>query len=276
MGASWIRAIAELFGRMRGSLTNKAGPLVSANLPVAKNSDALRAHFAAHGVAIPELRTVVVLPDVAVCGFEVHSADPLPTWQRLRAATDSTGYYPLIFQSPFGGSLCRAAPMRDTLEAANRVDAAHWIARQLTIMAKYVRDSGRTSSDSTASRRAKTLDLVTTSILDMNFFVLLLPTRDGCEFPACLDWCDPAGYATPAEQVALLRSWRDRFGAEPAVLVMDNTLELVGDRVMTLETRKQFVREMTAYCPDTIAENDVSETASWLESPPWHCYFWWD
>jgi hypothetical protein len=82
---------------------------------------------------------------------------------------------------------------------------------------------------------------------------------------------------SPAEHVALHRSWRARFGAEPVVVSHDVVECLVARPVADRKAALALAVEQGAYCGD-IVEQGVGSVAALaatlLDAPVW--YFWWD
>ena len=107
-------------------------------------------------------------------------------------------------------------------------------------------------------------------------YIVLIPTDDPTTVPAYLHWggfngCLPAPY-----HVALLRNWRDRYGAELVALGMD-TLELrVGRKPATREEALELARIHSAYCSEFAQGGEtLSGMAAGLMVQDWWS-FWWD
>lgn len=107
--------------------------------------------------------------------------------------------------------------------------------------------------------------------------ILLIPTAHGWEVPAYLRWGGWNGCPAPAEHVAALRHWHERFGVEPIGLHLD-TLNLravrrPADRAGALA----LAREHYSYCPDVVDQGvgSLSALAALLLADDWW-FFWWD
>ncbi|MCF4167286.1 DUF4253 domain-containing protein [Zavarzinia compransoris] len=108
-------------------------------------------------------------------------------------------------------------------------------------------------------------------------FIAILPLKDGAEAPALLRWGGWNDCPVPAQHVAALRSWFDRFGAILLSLGSDTLDVFVSrpptDRVAALA----LARELYIYCPDLVDQGFQSLgelAASLMESQFWN--FWWD
>ncbi|MDG2534452.1 DUF4253 domain-containing protein [Sphingomonas sp. HITSZ_GF] len=107
--------------------------------------------------------------------------------------------------------------------------------------------------------------------------ILLLPTSDGSEAPAYLRWggwnaCPPA-----ALHVAVLRSWKQRYGAELVGLSGDVIDLRVTKRPATRAEAMALAREQYFYCSDIVDQGTTSLpplAAGLMDSDWW--FFWWD
>lgn len=109
-----------------------------------------------------------------------------------------------------------------------------------------------------------------------NLFIVLLPTRDGCEFPALLMYGDWNSCPTPSEHVAVLKRWRDMHGAEPIALGGD-TIELRSHTSLAADASTQVAEEQFFYCPDIVVQGveSIDALAFTLRSGT-YWFFWWD
>lgn len=106
--------------------------------------------------------------------------------------------------------------------------------------------------------------------------VVLVPTTDATTVPAILKWGGWNSCPRPEIHVAVLRSWRDRFGAELIGLTRD-CLELrVSDPPQSRELAFEVAKEVYAYCPDSIDQGSgtYAPVAAMLMGSQW--FFWWD
>lgn len=107
-----------------------------------------------------------------------------------------------------------------------------------------------------------------------------IPAKNPWELAA---WVPMGGYnecPTPAEQVAVFKLWRERFGAVPGVVSHDEwELELTKPP-LTDEDAEKLAEEQFAFCEDRVVQagkdcDSIRALASALKgSTAW--YFWWD
>ena len=109
-----------------------------------------------------------------------------------------------------------------------------------------------------------------------NLFIMLLPTRDGCEFPALLMYGGWNACPGPCEHVAILKYWRDKYGTEPIALGGD-TIELRVPKGLDEQTSMKVAEEQFLYCPDIVEQGveSIDALASTLRSGK-YWFFWWD
>lgn len=235
------------------------------------------------GVRLPELRTVSRRGDVEIVGFEVHSDEALPTWEKLRALTGKSGYYPLIFRDEHGmletlGSLGHDTP-EDVLRAASALDVSKWLDSKRAEIGKYDPDH---KIPRKPGARADPHDRLYVPYSHSGrpapgVFVLLLPTRDGCEFPAILGWGGWNACPNPEVHVAIFRHWTKTCGAEP-VSASGDVIELrVPAPIATQAEAIRLAEEQCLYCSDIVDQGvgSIDALAHVLANGRlW--YFWWD
>lgn len=107
--------------------------------------------------------------------------------------------------------------------------------------------------------------------------IVYLPARDSTEIPA---WLNLGGWndcPDAAVQVAMLRKWRDAYGAE-LVGVSHDTMDIrVKRRPHTREEALRLVGELAEFCSD-LTEDSVEQQekiAAELMASDWW-FFWWD
>jgi hypothetical protein len=95
--------------------------------------------------------------------------------------------------------------------------------------------------------------------------------------PAYLHWGQWNGCPAPEYQIAALRSWRERFGAELVGLSRDVMNVRVQSRPPTREVALELAREQYVYCSDIVDQGvqTLSALAAVLMESDWW-YFWWD
>lgn len=118
-------------------------------------------------------------------------------------------------------------------------------------------------------------DLMTRAHYD-RCHILILPTSQGWEVPAYLRFGGWNACPPPAVQVAALRSWHQRFGAELVGLQTDTLNLRVDRRPADRAAAMALAWEQYRYCPD-LAEDagTLTELAATLLADDWW-YFWWD
>ncbi len=106
--------------------------------------------------------------------------------------------------------------------------------------------------------------------------IVLLPTKNGWEAPAYLNWgnwnaCPPAKY-----HVAALKKWHDLYGAE--VISLSDTLELkIKNRPKDKKSAFKLADELYYYCPDILDQGfDTKANLAYalMNSNFWS--IWWD
>jgi Domain of unknown function (DUF4253) len=107
--------------------------------------------------------------------------------------------------------------------------------------------------------------------------IALVPTEDWTTIPAHLNWGGWNACPHPEYQVAALRSWRDRFGAELAGLAFDTMNLKVAHRPASRAEALDLAREQYAYCNDIVDQGvgTLSRLAACLAAHDWW-FFWWD
>lgn len=107
--------------------------------------------------------------------------------------------------------------------------------------------------------------------------IALIPARDAAEVPAYLNYGGWNACPAPEYQVAALRSWRDRYGAELVGLG-----SVMNVRILRPPTTRgealDLAREHFDFCPDTFNEGDftLSDVAANLKSERWWNFVWWE
>jgi len=107
--------------------------------------------------------------------------------------------------------------------------------------------------------------------------IALIPARDAAEVPAYLNYGGWNACPAPEYQVAALRSWRDRYGAE--LIGLGGVMNL---RVLQPPPRQgealELAREHYEFCPDVADEGGftLSDMAAGLMADPWWNFVWWE
>lgn len=105
--------------------------------------------------------------------------------------------------------------------------------------------------------------------------IALLPTRDPTEAPAYLragGWND---CPEAVHQVAALRAWRDRYGAELIGCSHDTMNIRVQRQPSSRDEALALAREQHLFCSDMLNEMTLAELGAYLLENDWW-FFWWD
>jgi len=107
--------------------------------------------------------------------------------------------------------------------------------------------------------------------------ILIIPTTEGFEVPAYLNWGGWNECPPPEIHVAALRKWHEEFGAELIGLSGDVMNLRVERRPRTRDEAIKLAREQYKYYADIVDQgmNDISTLAAGLYASNWW-YFWWD
>lgn len=107
--------------------------------------------------------------------------------------------------------------------------------------------------------------------------IVLVPVQRPADVVWALRWDGPINYLADEGQLArVLRSWEDRFGAEPVWISADG-LFLAARRPPTDEAQALLLAaEMYATCPDCLVDDirTIPELADHVRGGQWG--FWWD
>ncbi|WP_194097736.1 DUF4253 domain-containing protein [Marivivens aquimaris] len=108
-------------------------------------------------------------------------------------------------------------------------------------------------------------------------YIGLIPTSDPTEVPAHFDAGGWNEFPVSEVHVALMRRWRDRYGARLIGHQFDTLVFHVQRPPTTAEDALKLAEEHYAYCPDRVDQgsDSLDALACWLlKNPSW--YFWWD
>jgi len=107
--------------------------------------------------------------------------------------------------------------------------------------------------------------------------ILLIPTDESAAVPAYLRWGGWNACPAPEYQVAALRSWHERYGAELIGISRDVINLRVARRPATRDAALALAREQYLYCEDIVDQGveALAPLAAMLMQEDWW-FFWWD
>ncbi|GAA4936437.1 DUF4253 domain-containing protein [Streptomyces coeruleoprunus] len=269
---------------------------------------AVSALMSAHGFAVPpqNVRSAVSAHGVRVMGFPVRRSDARAVWQLWLDRRDDTGWYPVVTprepaalasdpaprlgpggRATLAAALARdpeavvgevvAAAVRDTLaKAADEEDAEEWLDELIP-----ERLAGALRAEAALPEEGdlwEDLPLGTAPEL----WLCLVEAEQGHEIPALLPgfpdapnwWSEPTGrLLLPADHVAFLRSWHERFGADLFFLDGSRMRLVVRRPPLGPAAAARAAVERFAYCSDRLPDLPVLADGE-VRSTAWK--FWWD
>lgn len=219
--------------------------------------------------------------------LEVPWNEALSCWKRLREQTEYTGLYPLLLESrtEFEGHLKRskAYGISQTLEEGRTLDPAQILARRLEKVAQAhsleeFPPQGEWPDEDFDSAEEYYYTLhYRYEPAPITMLIGLVPTFNPWEAPTLLGFSGPNGCPTPAEHSSVLRSWFERYGAEPIIVTRD-VLELrVVRPPLSPEAALELAQQQFAYCDDIVYQGTGTLEAlagTLVGTPTW--YFWWN
>lgn len=262
--------------------------------------NAVRGLFAELGVPLPELETWHT-GDVEVFGFPVDLAESQQMWRRVRAVFDRSGMWPFLSSLPprdCQHQVARDAVTRPYLEQVLRLDPERVIAETIQAERAFFGYDMESGEDDLYDLDQVVADLGAAPIVptapkhsfathysaSREFWLYLVRVDAGYEVPALISapsWSGWPGADDESPHVALhdvafLRSWQDRFGAELQSLSW-NRLELVVDRPpREMADIARVAIEQYAYCYDLVQIVGEPAQLARKQVPGQRWYFWWD
>jgi hypothetical protein len=212
----------------------------------------------------------------------------LPLWRRLRAEHDRTGLWPLILGPDLDQDLTETFGRDPDREIARGL-AMDVAARLADLRAEYLADLAQEVFDDEDDEEIEMPprgDAAGLGPHGAEEFVLaerdgwlgVLPAAAGHLVPGLLTWDGGANYAIePADHVALLRQWNERFGAELVCLSRD-VLELQVPRPPTDPAVALAVAEdQYWYCVDIVEQGvETLDALAEIQVRAGRWFFWWD
>jgi len=162
-------------------------------------------------------------------------------------------------------------PARDVFARASGYDAADFAA-----LLEELRDDWPEGDIGNRVGPLSLYDTASNRLLEQ-VYIVIIPVDHVIDVPAHLFWGGwNDNHESPAH-IAVLRDWRERYGAELVVLGPD-TIELkVARRPQTEDEALALARAQLAYCPDIVLQGvgSIDALAATLMQSDWW-YFWWD
>lgn len=260
-----------------------AAPPTPAPADALPTSDPTIATLAAAGIRTPPLRLIRTVPSHRLVGFDVPPRQAFAEWQRLRAATEGTGLYPLIYD-PHHGHLDdlaeEAAPAADILAQAAQIDIPRWVQR------RHEEDPELMDSieygewpDSAEGDGAEDIPFdAAEKPSGQSLLILLLPTRNPWEACAYVPFGGWNACPSDHEHVAIHKYWFEKHGAEPAYMTGDVLQFTVARPPTDRTTSDMLAREQCLYTAGDLVtqgtETLANLSAALLNGRAW--FFWWD
>jgi hypothetical protein len=221
--------------------------------------------------------------DAAVYGIATDGDRAIPLWRALRRMTSDTGYYPVILGD--GGSLDRirevlesSEPPDAILARASELDAQAWLAQRSAALERDWETPHGEWSEPDGEELPYTIP---TDILSgrplAHVAIALVPTTRAWEVPAWLGYGGWNDCPEPAVQVAVMKRWHERYGAEVVGMSEDVVEMRVARPPRTRAASMELAGEHYAYCYDIVLSGtgSIEGLASGvLGRGVW--FFWWD
>jgi len=210
--------------------------------------------------------------------LRVPAAQALAQWEVLRSLVSETGYWPVIGWDRFKQPPWEEEMVQDILEEGSHIDIQQWLEQEETHMRIDEEDVRRHADAPPAPFDFRLPHGRFTNTLPPLVPIALVPTAHFWEAPAYLpvqgnEW-DPSN----AVQVAMMKYWNERWGAE-LVAMAPSTVEM---RVLrpptTWEEAFTLAKEQYIYAPDVVDQwlggNFATLVKTLRNGRVW--LFWWD
>ena len=254
-----------------------------AGAPSSTSVDKVRALLQKRGIAAREVEVWFSAEGRDVIWFLLPGAKAPAAWDTLRKEAAGLGLWPVVLGPPEEAAALGEGQDPGNLPSAVLAEAAKLDAAK--VLERRAGDDPETYAETRGDwpEEPEVLEEMTVH-LDPgsgepfpDVLMALVPAKHGYEVPAWLSFGGWNDCPAPAEHVAVLRSWNERFGADLAGLSGD-TLELRNARVPgDREALLELAREQFRYCADRVQQGygTLDALAAGIGgSRAWS--FWWD
>lgn len=254
------------------------------------NIDPLGREIARLGLDVSSLAPLA--QDESILTLNVPGGEAsVDAWQRLRAALDRTGRWPIVcgdagerrWADQFTIHTASPAKLLEDVPAGNPLEAM--AAEELE--ADVEEESEEETDNDEEAQWPDTpprLPFVLTSAFDVveqtpldRCLIALLPSLQPADAPAYMRFGGWNACPSPSMHVAFLRDWGRRFAAVPAAMTNDVIECHVASPPQTPDDARALAREQVRYCGDIVWQGTQSverlAIELWQSS---HWYFWWD
>jgi hypothetical protein len=249
--------------------------------------ETLRTVLTRHRVPAETLAPLVRTDRGAVHRLLAAGTAAIPSWETLRSLVHQTGHWPVVLgdSESWGGPpddpaylttlfddlVAAAEPSATILGAGLAMEPSGWLAERAGLLRLRVAEIGTWPP-------AEAVPDEDYSVSGRRWVAIgLVPTLRPWELPAILPFGGWNDCPAAPEHVSMLRSWHERFAAEP-VCVAGDVIELRALRPPTERASAlALAREQYAYAPDIVeqgTETIEALAACLLRSTYW--FFWWD
>lgn len=239
--------------------------------------DILRNHgFDPSSLSQPEYQRAGV--DHLIYLLRIPVTQALAQWEVLRQLVPQTGYWPVLGWEIFKKPPWQEEPVQQIIEGGHRVNVTQWFEQQgergLQQEVKETRVDDKTSPRFSFRLHLRQFPYTLSPLVPC----ALLPTIQGWEAPAYLpvtenEWDPPA-----AVQVAVMKYWNERWGAEVVAMVSGAMEMRVLEPPTTWQEALELAKEYYLYSPDVVdqwLEGSLQALAGrLLNGHVWK--FWWD
>ncbi|HEX8034391.1 MAG TPA: DUF4253 domain-containing protein [Ktedonobacterales bacterium] len=240
-----------------------------------------------HGVDTASLTHIADFENGTAYRLSVKGVEALGTWQTLRGLVGEMGRWPVIV-GEYGSiedisdrGVARRPP-QEIIEEGLHLDFEQVLRENLE---GYMRAYDQSLSEALPRGEWPEPGAIPAAPSELTgghlerAHIMLLPTVEGWQAPAYLNFGGWNDCPNPPEHVCLLKHWQEQYGAE----VMGMTDTIIEMRVSRpprdRNSAMTLAVEHRVYCNESIGYDLVTNTiedlaARLLDAPHW--YFWWD